>query len=217
MSSRFAWILFSVLFGAGRGAVAAPEGTPAEASNSATIASVWKQHKLDFHYFGRTSRYSCDGMSDKVRMLLTQMGARRDMKLFSYGCEIGHIRLDGINPGLSIEFWAAAPAGAADKVAAVPGAKPGDAKPADAKSDDARLLDARYQPFGFRQDAFRNLDIGDCELVEEFVRQVLPKFATRGVKQDIACIPYQVRSGSYRVSGEVLKAVIRPADGANRG
>ena len=146
---------------------------------------------------------------------LNLQGARRDMKLFSYGCEIGRIRLQGMNPGLSIEFWAPVPA--AEKAPAAAGARPGDTKPADPKSPDGRVVDARYEPFGFRQDAFRNLDVGDCELVEEFVRQVLPKFATRGVKQDIACVPYQVRPGSYRVSGEVLKAVIRPAEGANRG
>lgn len=203
MSSRSAWVLIPVLFAAAAYADPGPGGVPTDPAARATIASVWKQHKIDFHYFGRTSRYSCDGMSDKVRMLLTQMGARRDMKLFSYGCEIGRIRLDGINPGLSIEFWTPIPAA--------------DSKAADSKATDVKVIDARYESFAMRQDAFRNLDIGDCELVEEFVRQVLPKFNTRNVKQDIACVPYQVRAGSYRVSGEVLKAVMRPADSTNRG
>ena len=212
MSSPFAWILVPVLLTAAGCAAAGPADASPAATDSATIASVWKQHKVDFHYFGRTSRYSCDGMSDKIRMLLTQMGARRDMKLFTYGCEIGHIRLQGMNPGLSIEFWTPAPTASADKAVSA-----ADARPAGGKSDDARIMDARYEPFGFRQDAFRNLDIGDCELVEEFVRQVLPKFVTRGVKQDITCVPYQVRPGSYRVSGEVLKAVVRPAESGNRG
>ena len=58
---------------------------------------------------------------------------------------------------------------------------------------------------------FRNLNIGDCELVEEFVRQVIPKLAVRNLQRDITCVPYQQSSGSYRVSGEVLKPLTAQA------
>ena len=98
-------ILIPVLF-----AVPALAADSPVSAGKATVAAVWKLQKIDFHYFGRTSRYSCDGMSDKVRNLLLRMGARRDMKLLSYGCEIGRIRLQDINPSLSIEFWTPAPA-----------------------------------------------------------------------------------------------------------
>jgi hypothetical protein len=200
MSSRVARILMPVLFAA---ACAAPAfgAAPPEAQGKVGIASVWKLHKIDFHYFGRTSRYSCDGMSDKVRSLLMQMGARHDLKLLTYGCEIGRVRLDGINPGLTIEFWAPVPVAAADKSSA---------------GADAKAIDARYEPFTFHQDVFQNLDVGDCEMVEEFVHQVLPKFAVRALKQSITCVPYQHQAGSYFVSGEVLKAVNRPAADASR-
>jgi len=196
MSSRIARILIPVLIAAPVWGADAPDS-----SRKATIAAVWKFQKMDFHYFGRTSRYSCDGMSDKVRALLTRMGARRDMKLLTYGCEYGRIRLEGMNPGLSLEFWAPFPA-AADKAA--PGAN-------------SNVIDARYESFAFQQDVFRGLDIGDCELVEEFAHQILSKFATRAVAQNIACVPYQHEAGSYRLSGEVLKAVKRPDDAAGRG
>lgn len=158
----------------------APAGT--------TLAAAWKQTKIEFHYFGRTSRYSCDGMRDKVRALLLDMGVRADMRLRTYGCEIGRISLAGINPGLTIEFSAPTP-----------------------QADGDKSFEARYVPFNFRQDAFRNLNIGDCELVEEFVRQVVPKLAVRNLQQDITCVPYQQSGGSYRVSGEVLKPVSLPA------
>jgi hypothetical protein len=196
MSSRVAKILIPIL-------IAAPvwgEGAPGS-SGKATIAAVWKLQKLDFHYFGRTSRYSCDGMSDKVRSLLIRMGARRDMKVLAYGCEYGRVRLEDANPGLSIEFWAPHPA-AADKAAS---------------GANANLIDARYESFAFHQDVFQNLDIGDCELIEEFAHQILPKFSTRAVEQNIACVPYQHATGSYRLSGEVLKAVMRPGEAAVGG
>jgi hypothetical protein len=162
------------------------------ATGGTTVPAAWKQTKIEFHYFGRTSRYSCDGLRDKVRALLLDMGVRGDMRLRTNGCEIGRISLVGINPGLTIEFSAPAPQAGTE----------------------VNAFDARYVPFNFRQDAFRNLNIGDCELVEEFVRQVIPKLTVRNLQRDITCVPYQQSSGSYRVSGEVLKPVTLPAQGS---
>lgn len=179
-------VLFPVMLGLpalGADVQPAPAGS--------TVPAVWKQTKIDFHYFGRTSRYSCDGLRDKVRALLLDMGVRTDMRLRTTGCEIGRISLVGINPGLTIEFSAPSP-----------------------QADAGDTFDARYVPFNFHQDAFRNLNIGDCELVEEFVRQVIPKLAVRNLQRDISCVPYQQSSGSYRVSGEVLKPVALPTPAA---
>lgn len=178
-------------------AVPAAEEQPAGVSTPA----VWKRQKLEFHYFGRTSRYSCDGLRDKVRAMLLDMGVRNDLKVIAHGCEIGRINLQGLNPGLSLDFHAPVPRGTSD-AAAAPAS--GGAAPA---GEDARPFEARYESFNFRQDAFRNLNVGDCELVEEFVRQVLPRLTARGLKSDIACVPYQHQGGSYRVSGEVLKPI----------
>ena len=62
------------------------------------------------------------------------------------------------------------------------------------------------------------MGVGDCELVEEFVRQILPKLATRNVRQDITCIPHQLSGSRYWVRGEVLKPLPpKAAAGAARG
>ncbi len=44
---------------------------------------------------------------------------------------------------------------------------------------DLTAVDARYEPFTLTSDAFRNYGVGDCELVEEFAREILPKLAAR--------------------------------------
>ena len=72
----------------------------ADESSTPSVPAVWKQHKLDFVYFGRTSRYSCLGMRDKVRALMLDVGVRNDLKIQMYGCEIDRIRLRDISPGL---------------------------------------------------------------------------------------------------------------------
>jgi hypothetical protein len=160
---------------------------------SVPVAAVWKQQKLEFHYFGRTSRYSCDGLRDKVRAMLLEMGVRKDLRVIAHGCEIGRITLNGMNPGLSIEFHSPVARGEANGQSSDDGGKP---------------FEARYEPFNFRRDAFRNLNVGDCELVEEFMRQVIPKLQVRELKQDVTCVPYQQAGGQYRLSGEVLRPVI---------
>jgi hypothetical protein len=46
----------------------------------------WKEHEISFTYSGFTSKYSCDGLADKVRLLLRTLGARPDLKVATYGC-----------------------------------------------------------------------------------------------------------------------------------
>jgi hypothetical protein len=67
---------------------------------------------------------------------------------------------------------------------------------------DLAPLDARFDAFSITTDAFRNMELGDCELVDEFVRQVLPKLATRNIEKDVACMPHQLSGSHYWVRGE---------------
>jgi hypothetical protein len=177
---------------AGTAAAAAPQA----AASANTLSAVWKEQRFDFFYMGRTARYSCEGLRDKMRALLLELGARRDLTVSAIGCDETAPQLrSGSLPNLHILFSAPA----------LP-----DAEAQPLLPGDSRLLEARYQPFTLTGDAFRNLGIGDCELVEEFARQVLPKFATRGVKKDITCVPYQLSGSRFFVRGETLRAVAKP-------
>lgn len=158
------------------------------------MPAVWKEHRVDFTYFGRTSRYSCDGLSDKVRAMLVELGARRDLKVTAIGCaEFG--RPPGpndISPSLDVVFSAPALPNKTAKPR-----HPGDLAP----------VDARFEPFTIEPDAFRDMGVGDCELVEEFARQILPRLTIRGLKQEITCVPYQLSGSRYYLRGEVLRAL----------
>ncbi len=48
-------------------------------SSAAPFPAVWKEQHLEFSYMGRTARYSCEGLRDKMRSLLLDLGARRDL------------------------------------------------------------------------------------------------------------------------------------------
>ncbi|NNM62922.1 MAG: hypothetical protein HKM03_12190 [Steroidobacteraceae bacterium] len=174
----------ALVFAAGR-LMAAP-GLP--------VPAVWREHHVSFDYMGRTSRYSCDGLSDKVRAMLIDLGARRDLHISAIGCpQFGRPGGgDSLNPRLSVVFAAPALPG----VTGTP-----------SQAGKLAPVQARFEPFTIAPDAFRDMSVGDCELVEEFAQQILPLFTIRGVKKDITCVPYQLSGSSYFLRGEILRAL----------
>jgi hypothetical protein len=183
-------------------AAAIQPGAPPGAVTGVPMAAVWREQHLDFFYMGRTSRYSCDGLREKVRAMLLDLGARRDLKIAAIGCEdSGRMRANSPAPRLNITFSAPA--------VPDPSVKP-------LHEGDLAATDARFESFTIASDAFRNLGFGDCELVEEFSHQILPKLVTRALKRDIACVPYQAGGGRFLVRGEILKTLPRAEQSAGR-
>jgi hypothetical protein len=173
----------------------APFG-PADAQNATgvPVAAVWKEQHLNFFYMGRTSRYSCEGLRDKVRAMLLDLGARRDIRITALDCEgvAARARPGSLSPSLAI-------------VVSTPALPNTSAKPL--HPGDLAAVDARFERFTITSDAFLNMGIADCELVEEFSRQILPKLVTRNVKQDITCVPFQQSGSRFLVRGEVLRTL----------
>jgi hypothetical protein len=187
---RFVWVLTGV------GLLCAASAWPADVDTGNPIPAVWKEQHLSFFYMGRTSRYSCDGLRDKVRAMLLDLGARRDLQITALGCEgsAGRVRLESLGPSLTMVFSSPALPDAAAKPQ-----HPGD----------LAAVDARFEAFTITSDAFRNMGIADCELVEEFANQILPKLVTRDLKQDITCVPFQQSGGRYLVKGRILRTLPR--------
>jgi hypothetical protein len=156
------------------------------------VSAVWKAETLHFLYLGRTARYSCIGLEDKMQTLLLALGARRDLSVHAQGCHVAERLTQGASVGPSVNIVFSSP------VPAPP--SPG---------GDVGTLDARFEPFSLANDAMHNMQSADCELVQQFVQQILPKLATRNVKTDISCSPHETSGGSFMIRGEVLRAVAR--------
>jgi hypothetical protein len=169
-------------------------GSAGSADTGSPIPAVWKEQHLSFFYMGRTARYSCDGLRDKVRAMLLDLGARRDLAITALGCESAAARVRLESPGPTLNIVVSTPA--------LP-----DAKLKPLHPGDLGKVEARFESFTITSDAFRNMGIADCELVEEFAHQILTKLVTRDLKQDITCVPYQQSGGRYLVRGEVLRTL----------
>src|SRR5271154_4439848 len=71
----------------------------------APLQAVWKEQRLEFSYMGRTARYSCQGLRDKMRSLLLDLGARRDLEVSLYACdESAPLHRGYLGPKLGLVF-----------------------------------------------------------------------------------------------------------------
>lgn len=160
---------------------------------AAAETGSWQRHELNFRYMGFTSIYSCDGLVDKLRVLLKAAGAREDFKVVSGACSELSGRPDRFaNAKLVYYTLQPAASGATESV------------PAQWRS--VRIVDGR--PL--------DLARGDCELVEQFRDEVLRKtFAIRKLQDKLSCTPHQV-GAPYRLEYEVLAPVSPAASGTPR-
>lgn len=165
--------------------LAAAWARPAAAADEEEIAATWKRYEVRFHYTGFTTRYSCDGLQDKVRRLLLHAGVRKDLKISLSGCEVGPGRVASM-PGLRIVFWAPE-------------------LPEAGRRDVGEPALARWRRVVMRRNQPRWLEAGDCELVEQFRDRLLPQLMTRAVSSDINCVPYQLVGTRIDLAFEVLE------------
>jgi len=157
--------------------------------------AAWQRQEMEFTYLGFTTRYSCESLRHKLRALLLASGARPDLEVMIRGCPAVPGEVTDF-PRVRMVFHAAA----------VPatGAMAGEA------------FDARWKPveIGARQP--RDLEAGDCELVEQFRDRVLPAFAVRGLEGEVRCIPHRISGSAYHLRFESLQGIPGREEGAAR-
>jgi hypothetical protein len=167
--------------------------TPDQAGGT---TAVWTPKTLRFTYMGFTSRYSCDGLRDKIRSTLLKFGARSDLNVRSTACaDLGR---PTPFPGVTININVLVPA---------------DAKSAQAKTS---TVPAHWQlvDLGASRDP---LDVaGDCELIEQIKQRILGLFSTRNIDYHSTCIPNQLELGGTQLKAQFLVADAPDAKGANQ-
>jgi len=134
-------------------------------------SAMWQEHKYSFDFLGFTSTYSCDGLADKLKILLLAAGARPDVKSQAGACASTFGRPDKFARA-DLTFYTLIPADAA-------------------AASTGKSVDGIWHHVAFTAHDPRQLATGDCELVEQFKSTVLPMFATRNVEERTTCIPHQ--------------------------
>jgi len=174
----------------------APGTAPATDPNP--VSARWTTKKIDFVYMGFTAHYSCDGLLDKVRPVLLQLGARKqDLKVHQRGCTAQLGRPDPF-PGVAGTFSVLEPAAA--------GATPSSANAGE-------VVPAHWQHVRVKV-AYPGVEnaldtAGQCELIEQIKQHILPLFTTQNVQYRSSCIPHDLQLGTM-LEADVLKADAKP-------
>lgn len=170
-----AWVLVFPVQAAQSAAAPAEEAQPA----------VWTQKELTFVYQGFTTKYSCDGLRDKIRGVLLDLGARKKgLKVQEFGCSSPFGRPDPF-PGVRVKMSVL--------------------QPAAGSSDDRQTpVAAHWKPVDLKLRDSYSTDSGECELVEQIRQKILPLFATRNVDLKSNCIPHQASATRPSLKLEVL-------------
>jgi hypothetical protein len=155
-------------------------------SPAAAGPGVWQKHQYSFTFIGFTSTYSCDGLADKTRLLLIAAGARQDAKAQAGPCASGFGRPDKFARA-DLTFYTLAPNGAGAPVDGTP-------------------VEGTWRAVSLTPRSPRDLQLGDCELIEQFRQSVLPMFSIRNVDDHTTCIPHQESGSSIDLKFESFAA-----------
>ncbi len=154
------------------------------------VAAAWKHHEFDFHYMGFTTRYSCEGLRDKVRLLLRYSGVVKGVKVTTRGCEVGHGFIATF-PRVRVIFEAPEIPEAGQRVV-------------------GETTLGRWRSVSIRRGQPRGLEVGDCELVEQFRDRLLPLLTHRNVNDRTNCIPHQLLGSVIDLKFDLLVALPTP-------
>jgi hypothetical protein len=177
-SSHVKWLLVATA-----ATVLSTAGTACGAAEARQQAA-WQRQEMEFTYLGFTTRYSCEGLRQKLRALLLASGARPDLEVRILGCPAAPGDVTDF-PRVRMVFHSAAMPAA--------GVVAGEA------------VEARWKQVEIGAQQLRQLEAGDCELVEQFRDRVLPAFAIRGLEGEVHCIPHRIAGSAYHLRFESLQ------------
>ncbi|MGI9245889.1 MAG: hypothetical protein ACR2I8_04195 [Steroidobacteraceae bacterium] len=188
-------------------------GAGEAATEAAPSAAVWVDHETSFVYFGQTTYYSCTGLRDKVRYLMQRLGARPDDLRVRVSCaEAGGAGVE-LMPRVQIRAALPAPA-TAERLQALAG-DPKRELTARVRGDSLDVTPVQFPAIRrlVRIDGRHgdHIEDGDCELLEQMVRQVFPALGI-GVAEGsrLACMRNQVPIGSVHLLLETLQRAPDP-------
>ena len=181
----------------------------AEPGSTEPVQAIWKHQEISFYFQSQTTFYSCSSLEAKLKRILKALGTQPDVRVRSIDCQRGPVRMPRVTLNVSAPVEAT-PAAIAERdkdkskrelAARVRG-----------ESEDPAALapfPAQWKRVSLSRGAV-NLEPGDCELIDELRRKVLPKLAVRLVENGMQCTPGQVSMSQPQLEVEALVALPKP-------
>jgi hypothetical protein len=176
-----------------------------------TVQAIWKHQEIAFYFQSFTTFYSCTGLEGKLERIMRALGVHAKVRVRSADCPSSIARMPRVIMKVASPVEATPEAYAErDKNKAVreltervKGGKSTD--PIDSLDE----FPAQWRKVSLTRGRLA-LEPGDCELIEELQRKVLPKLAVRITDDDLQCSPNQLTLGQPRLQVEALVEMPKP-------
>ena len=204
---RYERTLLAVLFVLPRvllGADATEQGSPEP------VQAIWKNQEFAFFFQSQTTFYSCSSLEAKLQRILKALGVPKPhVKVRSVDCQGGPVRMPRVLVNVTAPV-VATPEAIAER-------NKGNSKlELTARVRGEKIDPEAWAPFPAQWKRVSlsrgavDLEPGDCELIDELRRKVLPKLAVRVLKDGTHCTPQQLTIGQPQLEVEALVKVPKP-------
>lgn len=181
------------------------------------VQAIWKPQEITFYFQSFTTFYSCEGLETKLERILRTLGAEQaKVQVRSADCSARVVTMPRVVATVLAPVEATPEAiaerdkdkGRRELVARL-----------NRKQQEFEALNEQFPANWKRVSLSRgslNLEPGDCELIDEVRRKVLPQLAVRIVNDDISCSPGQLSLGQPQLEVEALVAAPKPDDPSSK-
>ncbi|MGE0387157.1 MAG: hypothetical protein AB7Q97_20735 [Gammaproteobacteria bacterium] len=169
-------------------------------------AAQWQPQQIVFRFRGHDTFYSCEAVVDKLKKLLVAAGARADANASARCPPQATQDFSRLPPGMDIGTairWGTGLESRYDITLGFSTALPAASGPT------TETFAVAWRTVTMREGRPRFLDRGDCELVEQFARAVLPLFPLQA--------PPRVRACLAGAAPRLEFTVLAPVDGTEQG
>lgn len=184
---------------------------PVTATGPDTLQAIWKHQEISFYFQSFTTFYSCTGLEGKLGRVMRALGVHAKVRVRSVDCPSSVARMPRVVMKVVSPVEATPEAYAErDKNKSV---RELTERVRGGKSthplDSLEAFPAQWRKVSLTRGRLA-LEPGDCELIEELQRKVLPKLAVRVTDDGLLCSPNQLSLGQPRLEVEALVEVPKP-------
>ncbi len=204
--------------------------TPQPAAPAGTVPAIWVAKEVSFTYMGSTSLYYCDGLRNKVKWVLKQLGLMDGYKVRIRSCfNTGgpEIRYGPAGPEFysgaeftpRIMIEAVVPQRVTTELLTELYERQGEVELLARVRGESVVDNVEAQFAASRRrvtfdDASRRgrIEAGDCELIEQMRDNVFVPLGIRVVEDKMNCVPNRIQRGSVNLELEVLEPWTPPPE-----
>lgn len=180
------------------------------------VQAIWKHQEIAFYFQSFTTFYSCTGLEGKLERIMRELGVHAKVRVRSADCPSSVARMPRVVMRVVGPVEATPEALAErDKNKSVRELVERVKGKSDHRLDSLEQFPAQWRRVSLTRGRL-DLQPGDCELIEELKKKVLPKLAVRIVNDDMQCTPNQLTLGQPRLEVDALVELPKPDEAGEK-